>query len=81
MFSVPKLKRFCVDIFTDDYPCGHFALRLGCYRDSDLQPVAAKPAPSPQVPPEEPTHEWLTREAHNGVDQRASKKYGGHSGR
>ncbi|CUX66836.1 exported hypothetical protein [Agrobacterium tumefaciens str. Kerr 14] len=29
-------------------------------------------APSPQVPPEEPTHEWLTREAHNGVGQRAS---------
>ncbi|WP_313606982.1 hypothetical protein [Rhizobium sp.] len=38
-------------------------------------------APSPQVPSEEPTHEWLTREAHNGVDQRASKKYGGHFGR
>ncbi len=38
-------------------------------------------APSPQVPPELPTHEWLTREAQNGVDQRASEKYGGHSGR
>ncbi len=38
-------------------------------------------APSPQVPPEVPTHKWLAREAHNGVDHRASKKYGGHSGR
>ncbi len=35
-------------------------------------------APSKQVPPEEPTYEWLTREAHNAVDQRASTRYGGH---
>ncbi|MNS01515.1 hypothetical protein D3C71_982120 [compost metagenome] len=31
-------------------------------------------APSSQVPPEVPTHEWLTRETHNGVGRRASKK-------
>ncbi len=38
-------------------------------------------APTPQTSPERVTDEWMVREAHNAVDQRASRKYGAHPGK